>query len=403
MRRSRRLLWACLIAAAASGCERAQLRSVDDPRVRGFVLDAGHRADAGANSSVDAGAPNDGGSNPAPDAGPSTPPDAGVEPSCECPDLPITCTLPPLDTPLFTTEETAQVALLDLLACAETSVQAALYEVEWSCIGDALYDKLARTPALEVQLVVDDDQCPRDAEGKLTCALRDLEADPRVTVVDDARSRYMHHKFWVLDDQWVWTGSTNMTRTSFCTEVNDAIVLDDPAIVGAYAERFDALFTDRSFGPVAHDAPMQSGPYTLHFGPQSPLTAAPSWHDALLSAIHGAQTSVRFSVFAFTREDVAAAVAAAHARGVDVQGILHHRYSNNSASQLMQTAGVPLKKASVHTKVLVVDTASVATGSPNWSSNAWANNEDSLWIDDANVARAYEVEFDGLWQQAEGL
>lgn len=396
----------CLVGALALvGCERDTLRSVDSPPPRGFVLDSGvvgTPLDAGRQTT-----PEDAGTTAPPDAGPPSDagpaPDAGDPVGCACPRVPAVCTPPKLDTPIFTTDETAQDELVAMLSCAETSVRAALYEVEWSCVSRALFDTLTRQPQLTVQLVIDDDQCPRDSQGKLTCALRDLEADTRVTIVDDARSRYMHHKFWVVDDRWAWTGSANMTETSFCTEVNDSIVVADPDLVAAYQARFTRLFDEQDFGPAERTGPVTAGAYTLHFGPQTPLSQAPSWHQALLDAIAGAHTSVRFAVFALTREDVAAALVAAHARGVSVQGVLHHRYATNGAALMMHEAGVPLRKASVHTKLLVVDTASVATGSPNWSSNAWMNNEDSLWIDDGGVAAQYEAELDRLWQVAEPL
>jgi len=387
----------------ASACEPDSLTSPRQPP-GGYVLDAGVRrtfSDAGERTesdggpwSIDAGEPLDAGSGR---------PDAGMELGCVCPQLPAQCTPAKVDVPLFTSEHTAQTELINLISCAEVSIQAALYEVDWSCISNALFERLARAPNLTVQLVIDDDRCPRDDTGKLTCALGDIESDPRVTIIDDSRSRYMHHKFWMVDGQQVWVGSANMTKTSFCTDFNDAWVLTDPTIVDAYAARFDTLFVEGTFGPTARQAALQSGPYTLHFGPQSPLGDAPSWYVSLLQSIGGARTYVDFAVFSLTRMDVALALIQAHQRGVGVRGLVHSRYSTEEAVTAMLQAGIPMRKGNLHTKLLIVDTASIATGTPNWSSNAWANNEDSLWINSSTVAQTYRAEFDRIFSSSTPL
>lgn len=403
---SRLALLAMMVMATA--CEPEGLRSTR-PAPGGYVLDAGVRIGADAGTATADGGPWDIDAGPwdidagpwAPDA--SRPVDAGSEPACVCPELPAVCTPPKEDVPLFTHEEDAQQELIAMISCAEQSIHGALYEVDWSCISDALYARLVRAPDLTVSLVIDDDQCPRDSEGKLTCALRDLEADPRVTIVDDSRSGYMHHKFWVVDGTRVWTGSTNMTKNSFCTEFNDAWVLTDPVLISAYEARFVTLFEEGIFGPTARVPATRVGPYTLHFGPQSPQAEAPSWHVALLKSITEAQVSLEFSVFALTRMDVALALIQAHQRGVAVRGVVHHRYASEDAALALATAGVQMKKGGVHSKLLIVDTATVATGTANWSSNAWTNNEDSLWIHDPGVAEVYLREFDLVFGESESL
>jgi phosphatidylserine/phosphatidylglycerophosphate/cardiolipin synthase-like enzyme len=53
----------------------------------------------------------------------------------------------------------------------------------------------------------------------------------------------------------------------------------------------------------------------------------------------------------------------------------------------------------MHSKVAIIDDL-VVTGSPNWSMNAWSNNEAALFIADAAVADAYAAELDGAWDTA---
>lgn len=52
-----------------------------------------------------------------------------------------------------------------------------------------------------------------------------------------------HNKFLVVIDsagnpQAVWTGSTNWTTTGLCTQLNDALLVDDPTIAACACRKF---------------------------------------------------------------------------------------------------------------------------------------------------------------------
>jgi phosphatidylserine/phosphatidylglycerophosphate/cardiolipin synthase-like enzyme len=249
-------------------------------------------------------------------------------------------------------------------------------------------------------MVIDDDQCPLDPSGVRMCALARLAASPRVTIVDDGRSRYMHHKFVIAEGRVVWLGSANFTRVSYCGELNDGLVVDDAAIVAAYGDEFVRLFRDRAFGPRPRTAPVRSGDYTVYFGPESPVTAPSQWFEALVSAVDTASTSIAVMTYAWTRTELSDALIRAAARGVEVRALVPANYHDEPPAQALVTAGIPVRVARVHYKVLLVDDHRVATGSPNWSENAWTNNEASLWIDSATVGAAYRAHFEATYSRA---
>jgi phosphatidylserine/phosphatidylglycerophosphate/cardiolipin synthase-like enzyme len=247
---------------------------------------------------------------------------------------------------------------------------------------------------------VDDASCPVMA-GVRQCELARLAGNPRVQIIDDARTSLMHHKFIVADGARLWLGSANITRRSFCTDENNAIVLEDSAVVSAYAGEFRRMFESRMFGPIAAEpAPSPTARFAVYFSPRSPSTQPPGWHSALLTAIGAAARSLEFSVSAFTRTDIADALIAAHRRGVRVRGIVGASYAMDPAVQSLRAAGVDVRADEMHSKVLVIDGATVTTGSANWSTNAWTNNENSLWIRDMNVATIYRTEFDRSFPMA---
>lgn len=341
----------------------------------------------------------------APDAAPPSPdagaPDAAPPPeTCVCPTQ-RACEQPETDRPLFSPADDRFLGqLLNLIACATDRIQLAIYDTDLDCAVDALLDRLAANPNLSLDLVIDDDRCPRRTDGTLSCALAALDADPRVTIVDDERSRYMHHKFAVVDGAFVWTGSGNLTERSLCIDANDAMVIEEAAIVAAYQAEFDRLFEEREFGPRTPVPPVEAGPYRVYFGPESPLSSPPSWYRAIRSAIEGATATLDLMVFAWTRTDLADAIIAARDRGVAVRAVVSARYLSEEPAQRLIAAGIPIKVASVHSKILIVDGTLVITGTPNWSNNAWANNEASLFVSDPGMAAEYTARFDEVFAAA---
>lgn len=312
--------------------------------------------------------------------------DAG--PRCVCPPLPTTCPGIASDTPTFSPEPALLEQVLGLVACADQSLHIALYETLWDCVPNAIRARLDADPDLTVSIVVDNEDCPAGDGGNL-CPIRALEGHPRVTLVADDRSALMHHKFMVVDGARVWVGSANSSQQSYCADANDAVVISEPAVVAAFEGEFQRMFRDRAFGPMAPTAPITGGAYTVHFSPRTPSTAASPWFTDMISAVTGARTSVEFMISAWTRTELSDAMLAARARGVMVRGVVAPNYLNDAPAVALRNAGVEVRVGDVHSKLLLVDGDLVVTGSANWSASAWSNNENSLWIRDANAASTY--------------
>ncbi len=370
-----------------------------EPRIR---LDAGGGgfADARVRDAVieveeDAGALDTGSGRDAATGRDARPMDAS-EPECVCPSLPATCTPANALQPKFGQPMLSE--LFQVIACAETSLHIAVYQNTWPCITDALLAKLAQDQDLTVELVIDDDQCPV-VGGVRDCEWARLDGMPRVSLVDDARSRYMHHKFVVADGREAWVSSSNFTRSSFCSEENNALVVREPAIVAGYETEFQRM-SAQEFGPVAPRPEIMGGGLSLYFSPETPVGSGPEWFDELVQSVETASTSVDFMIFSLTRFEVSSAVTAAHRRGVRIRGLVAPQFRGEMVVETMLAAQVPIRIANVHSKVMIIDGARVATGSPNWSENAWGNNEASLWIESSSIAASYLREMDRIWATA---
>jgi phosphatidylserine/phosphatidylglycerophosphate/cardiolipin synthase-like enzyme len=123
----------------------------------------------------------------------------------------------------------------------------------------------------------------------------------------------------------------------------------------------------------------------------------------VVDEIAGARRSILVQAYSFTSVPILAALKAAHARGIDVEVIVDKtaaRASNNgsrySAATYLSNAGIPVwiddRVAIAHNKVLVLDGATVITGSFNFTAAAQNHNaENLLVIRDAELAARYRA------------
>lgn len=347
----------------------------------------GSSPDAGMDAAADADLPD----TDVPDADAAPPP-------CDCPPFPTVCAAPDVTVPAFTPDAAAMAAqLFDVIACAETSLELAIYEAQWECLGAGLDAALAATPDLTLTLVVDDDECPLG-----DCFADTLVPADRVTVVRDERSALMHHKFVIADGARLWVSSANLTRRSFCTDHNNALVVEEADIVTRYGEVFTRM-VDGIFGPVTPESPVTAGEYQAYFSPESPASEAAPWLTAMVAAIDASNTSIDVMISAFTRTEVSDALIAADTRGVVVRVVVSHLFANDAPAQALFAAGIDVRRDNVHDKVMVIDGATVITGSANWSMNAWSNNENQLWVTNSAIATAFTAEVDTLLLTAEAV
>lgn len=123
----------------------------------------------------------------------------------------------------------------------------------------------------------------------------------------------------------------------------------------------------------------------------------------VLGTIHGARRSIRLMAYSFTAAPVVKALVEARRRGVDVAVTVDYRNnieedrSGKAAAALraLVYAGVPVKVVRIypmqHAKYMVVDSATVETGSYNYSQAAARVNSENVVVisDHPDVAQAF--------------
>ncbi len=230
------------------------------------------------------------------------------------------------------------------------------------------------------------------------------EAVERVRVCYDDRDALMHHKFVILDDQAVWTGSANLTYNGFFRNNNDVLYLPSPALARGYQAEFETLWTGAGRG-LGRAVPFQLENLqgTAYFSPAGGEAALA----AILERIAASREEVWVLAFVLTEERLIQALAAARARGVRVRVLLEARNLVHSREERLPP-GVELRQDTnpyqMHHKLMVIDQRWVITGSFNFSRSAYTrNNENLLVLYSPALAERYRKEAERLWRSATPL
>ncbi|MGO9275754.1 MAG: phospholipase D-like domain-containing protein [Terriglobia bacterium] len=125
-----------------------------------------------------------------------------------------------------------------LVGAARVSIHAALYRFNNQRLARALQQAHAR--GAEIRLVID-----RNKYEESQSTRRILAESPfpcRLTYGRDGAGSKMHHKFVLLDEMTVVTGSYNWTFASEEQNYENLLILRDPRLVATYREEFDVLW-----------------------------------------------------------------------------------------------------------------------------------------------------------------
>jgi mitochondrial cardiolipin hydrolase len=141
---------------------------------------------------------------------------------------------------LLTRERSVAQTIERLIQAASASFDAALYRFNSQQLAQAL-DGAARR-GVRIRLVLDRGKYE---ESQATRQLLSKDRFPcRLSHGRDGEDSKMHHKFALLDDAVLLTGSYNWTRGSDEQNYENLLVLREPAVIKIYRREFEALWED---------------------------------------------------------------------------------------------------------------------------------------------------------------
>lgn len=227
----------------------------------------------------------------------------------------------------------------------------------------------------------------------------------------------MHNKFLIFDSRdtipsndWVWTGSYNLTTTELNWK-NNVLEINDPSLAQAYTIEFEEMWGSNTDEPnpslakfgsskldnTPHAFSVGGREVALYFSPSDQTTSR------IIGAIGTANFSVYYNLYTFTRSEVASALRNKHDIGINLRGIIDQTGDPSTQYNYLFSFSEVYPNASSgtsHHKYALIDASFpssdplVITGSHNWSTSAETiNDENTLIIKDALIANQYMQEF----------
>jgi phosphatidylserine/phosphatidylglycerophosphate/cardiolipin synthase-like enzyme len=124
----------------------------------------------------------------------------------------------------------------------------------------------------------------------------------------------------------------------------------------------------------------QNTPVQVYFSPKGGCTSA------IIKEIEQAKTDIFVQAYSFTSAPIAKALVNAHKRGVKVEVILDksQRSAKYTSATFLKNAGIPTyidaQHAIAHNKIIIIDNASVITGSFNFTKAAEEKNAENILV-----------------------
>jgi phosphatidylserine/phosphatidylglycerophosphate/cardiolipin synthase-like enzyme len=154
---------------------------------------------------------------------------------------------------------------------------------------------------------------------------------------------------------------------------------------GGFLRRLLPGFTREESQPAQTRKPAEAPNGTIPI-PEAFFSPKGGCTQAVLRELNAARQSVLVQAYSFTSAPIAAALVEAARRGVLVEVVLDksNKTGKYSSADFVAHAGIPTwldeKHAIAHNKVMVIDEATVITGSFNFTKAAEENNAENLLI-----------------------
>ncbi|MEX0844331.1 MAG: phospholipase D-like domain-containing protein [Balneolaceae bacterium] len=347
--------------------------------------------------------------------------------------------------------------LENLIDSANTSIDLCIYDLEEARIAHALAQ--AKDRGVRVRVVTDNHN--RNDAGDIDLEIWTILALAGIISMDDDGDIYnpdgtitdnnlvndgsdMHNKFAIIDylspspdDDYVWTGSTNMTYTgNFNT--NHTIIIKDTEIAKVYTEEFEQMWGDDDETPDAQRAAFHKDKVNVsqnifdvggtrievYFAPINRDRTKPSVSDRLVELIQEeAQHDINFQAFAITPNipisqqmwDQSAGGQILLRGAIDRRFYSRYRSAGDIWGSPEATQGNRMilqanELRTLHHKVILLDTEHpdpddigvTVAGSYNFSMNAEMNNdENTLIIFSDEITNQFFQDFMGVMNRAQ--
>ncbi len=279
----------------------------------------------------------------------------------------------------------------DLLVKEIKNAKKSLYLAIYGFTNDRLRDALIEAYKNGIDIIIVTDDTKMASEDMSVIKNSGIKV-----ISDESPNSLMHHKFLVIDESVVWTGSANYSYYAFYKNNENLVKLTSSKIAKVYLDEFDELLKG-----VDKEGAYVSEKLEIYFSPED------DFEQRLLQLLDDASQSIDFLAFAFTNDNIALALIEKHKQGLEVRGVFDKKQNDGFLKKyskysklLSNSLDVKLdgNRQTMHNKVFIIDKKTVITGSYNFTIKANEdNNENSIVVHNKEFASRYTQEFEEIF------
>lgn len=216
----------------------------------------------------------------------------------------------------------------------------------------------------------------------------------------------MHDKFFVVDNSYVWTGSTNISENCMTYNANNSVLIKSKKVANIYNQEFNQMYNEGKFHLSKKTIPNNENiilndktKVSIYFLPQNKAI-----NTKIVPLIDNAKVSIYTPIFYLTHKEVINSLIRAKKRGVKVFVILDANSAHNQFSRHWELRhnGIKVKTENwvgkMHMKSAIIDDKYLIIASMNWTNAAEnRNDENTLIIENEELAKEFKKEFFYLW------
>ncbi|WP_040899486.1 phospholipase D-like domain-containing protein [Xenococcus sp. PCC 7305] len=275
-----------------------------------------------------------------------------------------------------------------------------------------------------------------------------------IPIIDDTEdgskgSGLMHHKFMVIDNKTVVTGSANFTLSGIHGDysnsatrgnVNNLLKISNAQVANLFAEEFNYMWGDGEGGDEDSEFGIDKiwrSPKTIYWDNTavtvqfSPTSKTQDWFNStnglIGKTLSEANSAVDLALFVFSEQKLADILEKKRESGVEIRALIDRGFAFRYYSEGLDMLGVALSNKckyekennpwnnpindvgiadlargdKLHHKFAIVDGNIIIAGSQNWSNTANVNNDETvLIIQNSTVAAHFQQEFNSLYRSS---
>ena len=222
----------------------------------------------------------------------------------------------------------------------------------------------------------------------------------------DYQGALMHNKFFIFDNQRVFTGSTNISN--YCLtgyNSNVALLINSKDVANVYIQEFEQMYNGKFHNEKSailnnENIKIGNSIVSIYFSPINKTTT-----EQIIPLIKSVKSYIYIPAFYLTRKSIIYELIEAQKRGVDVKIIVDSSSVEGKYVDIdfMKNNGLSVKvenwAGKMHMKSMIIDDETLIIGSMNFTKQGERMNDENCLIikSSPKLARTYKEHFLVLW------